>query len=79
VINTMPPATLSAYADHGAPADRLTGTESAARAVLDGLARSGIDPDAVTDDLLADGVARFAASMDELRAGVSAAAGARAA
>jgi transaldolase len=79
VINTMPPATLSAYADHGAPADRLTGTEPAARAVLDGLARSGIDLDAVTDDLLADGVARFAGSMDELLAGVSAAAGARAA
>jgi transaldolase len=79
VINTMPPATLSAYADHGAPADRLTATEPAARAVLDGLARSGIDLDAVTDDLLADGVARFAGSMDELRSGVSAAAGARAA
>jgi transaldolase len=79
VINTMPPATLSAYADHGAPADRLTGTEPAGRAVLEGLARSGIDLDAVTDDLLADGVARFAGSMDELLAGVSAAAGVRAA
>jgi len=79
VINTMPPATLSAYADHGAPADRLTGTEPPARAVLEGLARSGLDLDAVTDGLLADGVARFAGSMDELLAGVSASAGARAA
>jgi transaldolase len=79
VINTMPPATLSAYADHGTPADRLTASEPAAQAVIDGLARAGIDLDAVTDHLLADGVARFAASMDELLAGVSAAAGMRAA
>jgi transaldolase len=74
VINTMPPATLAAYADHGAPADRLTATEPSVRAVLEGIAAAGIDLDAVTRALLADGVAKFAASMDELLAGISGAA-----
>jgi len=71
VINTMPPATLSAYADHGAPADRLTATEPSARAVLDEIAAASIDLDAVTRALLSDGVAKFAASMEELLAGIS--------
>ena len=74
VINTMPPATLSAYADHGAPADRLTATEPSARAVLDEIAAAGIDLDAVTGALLTGGVAKFAASMAELLAGISGAA-----
>jgi transaldolase len=73
VINTMPPPTLSAYADHGAAADRLTATERSARAVLDEIAAAGIDLDTVTDALLTEGVAKFAASMDELLAGIGAA------
>jgi transaldolase len=73
VINTMPPPTLSAYADHGDPADRLTATEPSARAVLDEIAAAGVGLDAVTDALLTEGVATFAASMDELLAGIGAA------
>jgi hypothetical protein len=41
--------------------------------VLDEIAAAGIDLDAVTDALLTDGVATFAASMDELLAGIGAA------
>jgi transaldolase len=74
VINTMPPATLSAYADHGAPADRLAASEPSARTVLDEIAAAGVDLDAVTGALLTEGVAKFAASMAELLAGISGAA-----
>jgi transaldolase len=70
VVNTMPPATLAAVRDHGAPRDGLSGSRSAAQATLDPLAAAGIDLGAVTDRLLEDGVARFAASMDELLAGL---------
>jgi transaldolase len=71
VVNTMPPATLSAYADHGAPADRLTGTERIAREMLDRIAAAGVDLDAVTEHLLEQGVATFTASMDDLLAGLA--------
>jgi transaldolase len=73
-VNTMPPATLAAFRDHGDPHDRLTGSRAQAHATLATLAAAGIDLDAVTDRLLADGVAAFAASMDELLAGLRAAA-----
>jgi len=70
VVNTMPPATLAAVDAHGAPRDQLSGSRSAARATLDRVAAAGVDLGAVTDRLLEDGVARFAASMDELLAGL---------
>jgi transaldolase len=72
VVNTMPPATLAAYRDHGAPRDRLTATAPSARATLAALAAANVDLASVTDRLLADGVAAFAASMDELLDGLSA-------
>jgi transaldolase len=71
VVNTMPPATLAAFRHHGRVADALTGSARAARGVLDQLAAAGIDLDAVTARLLDEGVAAFAASMDELLAGVA--------
>jgi len=70
VVNTMPPATLAAFQDHGAPRDRLTGSGPEAQATLDELAAAGVDLNAVTDRLLNEGVAKFAASMDELLAGL---------
>ena len=63
VVNTMPPATLAAFRDHGRVADALTGSEDAARAALAELTAAGIDLDVVTARLLDDGVAAFAASM----------------
>ena len=71
VVNTMPPATLAAFREHGGVADALTGSAPAARAVLDELATAGIDLDAVTARLLDEGVAAFAASMRELLAGLA--------
>jgi transaldolase len=71
VINTMPPATLAAFRHHGRVADALTGSVPAARAALAKIAAAGIDLDAVTGRLLDDGVAAFAASMDELLAGLA--------
>jgi transaldolase len=71
VVNTLPPGTLAAFRDHGCPADTLTGTAAAASATLRELSAAGVDLDAVTTRLLADGVAGFAASMRELLAGLA--------
>ena len=72
VVNTMPPGTLAAFRDHGCPADALTGTAAAASATLRELSATGIDLDAVTARLLADGVAGFATSMRDLLDGLAA-------
>jgi transaldolase len=71
VINTMPPATLAAFRDHGRAYNALTASEPAARRALADVAAAGVDLDAVTARLLADGVAAFATSMEELLAGIS--------
>jgi transaldolase len=66
VINTMPLETLLAFEEHGTPRDHLTGHVLEALLVLADLYRAGIDIDAVADRLLADGLARFRASMQGL-------------
>jgi transaldolase len=71
VINTMPPATLAAFRDHGRVADALTGSAPEASAALDELAAAGVDLDAVTARLLDEGVAAFADSMRDLLAGLA--------
>jgi transaldolase/glucose-6-phosphate isomerase len=58
-VNTMPPATLDAFRDHGSPQERLTGNAGEARDVMARLAAVGIDMGAVTDKLLEDGVRLF--------------------
>jgi transaldolase len=71
VVNTMPPATLAAFRDHGHVRDALTGSAPAARATLADIAATGVNLDAVTARLLDEGVAAFADSMDELLAGLA--------
>jgi transaldolase len=71
VVNTMPLATLAAFRDHGRAADMLTRSAPAARAALAAVAATGADLDAVTARLLDQGVAGFAASMEELLAGIA--------
>jgi transaldolase len=71
VVNTMPPATLAAFRDHGRPGDTLTRSAPAARAALAAVAAAGVDLDAVTARLLDEGVAGFAASMEALLAGIA--------
>jgi transaldolase len=65
-VDTMPPKTMDAYRDHGAPEDRLTGREAVARATLDDLAQVGIGIEPVCARLLEDGVAGFTRSYRTL-------------
>ncbi len=65
-VDTMPPATLVAYKDHGNPEPRLEKDLDGARRVIDQLAEAGIGMDAVTKKLGQDGVASFAKSFDSL-------------
>ena len=75
-VNTLPPETFAAYRDHGHPVIRIQDGIAAAPAQLAALAGLGIDLAAITRDLEADGVAKFAASYGSLLAGIEAKAGA---
>ena len=65
-VNTVPPATLTAFLEHGVAALTITKDQKDARNALQGLADAGISMRAVTDKLLADGVKSFADSFDSL-------------
>jgi transaldolase len=67
VVNTMPEATLQAFADHGAVSgDTVTGTGAEARRVVDAVEALGVSLDEITDQLEAEGVRKFEASWTEL-------------
>jgi transaldolase / glucose-6-phosphate isomerase len=70
-VNTVPPATLDAFRDHGEPRDSLTENVEDAKAVLDGLEQSGIALDKITADLVKDGVKLFADAADKLYGAVA--------
>jgi transaldolase len=68
-INTMPDQTIDAFRDHGTiVADSIERDAEAASTVMEGLAAAGIDFDAVTDQLLAEGVKKFIDPFDALLA-----------
>jgi transaldolase len=67
-INTIPPATLNAFRDHGRVQPTLEAGEQDAENALARLATLGIDLGAVTEKLLADGIISFTRSLDELLA-----------
>jgi len=69
-VNTVPPATLDAFIDHGTVAVTLEDGLKEARANLDNLAKLGISLDQVTSELLTDGIALFAEAFDRLLANV---------
>ncbi|MFF3020848.1 transaldolase [Streptomyces sp. NPDC057939] len=71
-VNTMPGATLAAYADHGAlPGPPVEAEEFAAAAAhFEALERAGVDFGDVTDTLEHEGLAKFEASWKELGASV---------
>jgi transaldolase/glucose-6-phosphate isomerase len=69
-VNTMPPATMDAYRDHGRPRPSLEEDVSSARAVMDALPKAGISIHAVTSKLVEDGVRLFADAADQLYAAV---------
>ena len=66
VVNTMPEATLRAFADHGQATRVLSESTAAAEEVLAGARDAGIDLAAVTAQLEREGVQSFCASYDEL-------------
>ena len=66
-VNTMPTNTAEAWLDHGEPrADAVQEDVDGARAVFEGLASAGVDFDAVTDQLLREGVEKFESAFDAL-------------
>jgi transaldolase len=71
-VDTMPPATIDEFLDHGKVRDSLTEDVEGARETLRRLAAAGIDMDAVTAKLQVDGVASFAKSFSDLLATITA-------
>src|SRR5262249_52219272 len=70
-VNTVPPATLDAFRDHGKVRDTLEENVEDARDVLEELERSGISLDAITSELVKDGVKQFADAADKLYGAVA--------
>ncbi|HWL40854.1 MAG TPA: transaldolase [Gemmatimonadaceae bacterium] len=71
-VNTMPPATIGAFADHGVVERTVDRRLSAAEGLLREIEAAGISMRDVTDKLLVDGIASFQKSFDELIAGLEA-------
>ena len=69
-VNTMPPATIDAFRDHGRLRNSLIEDVPGAQKVIDDLARAGISIKEVTDKLTDDGVKLFAEAFDKLLAAV---------
>jgi transaldolase len=65
-VNTLPPATLAAFQDHGKPARTVDRDLAAANRVIADLAEVGISVPEECDRQLAAGVASFAGSLDSL-------------
>ena len=67
-VNTMPPATVAAYRDHGQPAIRIGEDPEEARALPERLAQVGILMEEVTDQLEREGIQAFQQSFQSLLA-----------
>ena len=65
-VDTIPPATLNAFRDHGHPRTSLTEDLEAAQETMESLAKAGISMKAVTDKLLEEGVQLFASAFAQL-------------
>src|SRR5262249_29937139 len=65
-VNTIPPATLSAFREHGVPRASLTEDVDAAYDTMQSLARTGVAIDAITDRLLTHGTTQFVDAFDRL-------------
>lgn len=71
-VNTVPPATLKAFKDHGTAADTLGTGLPEAEETLDKLTEVGIDLESITNQLQVDGVALFVEAFENLMAQVDA-------
>lgn len=65
-VNTLPDATIEAFADHGTLARRVDADVDEADATWRGLTEAGVDLDDVADQLEREGVTSFQKSFDEL-------------
>ena len=70
-VNTMPPATMDAFRDHGKPRASLEENIAQAEQVMAVLDHAGISIDAVTAKLVEDGVQLFADAFDKLLGAVA--------
>ena len=70
-VNTLPPATMDAFRDHGVVARTVDMDLESAEADLAALEKAGIHLAQVTEQLLTEGVASFQRSFDTLLAGLS--------
>ena len=69
-VNTLPPATLEAFRDHGTVRQSVTTGLTESEHALDALDAVGISMRTVTDTLLRDGLASFGQSFVTLLAGL---------
>jgi len=65
-VNTMPEATLLAFADHGTLGGHMAADGGGSGQILAAIAAAGIDLTALGDDLQQQGAAAFVKSWDEL-------------
>ena len=70
-VNTLPPATLDDFLDHGTVATTVETDADEARRRMAELAELGIDLDAITNKVLDEGVASFATSFEGLIASIA--------
>ncbi len=71
-VNTMPPATMDAFRDHGHLAEALTAGVEDAKEILATAEKLGLNLAKVTHDLVEDGVKQFAKAADDLLGAVAA-------
>jgi transaldolase len=71
-VDTMPPATIEAFRDHGVIDKAVEKKLAAAEGLLKEIEAVGISIEEVTEKLLVDGIASFQKSFDELIAGLEA-------
>jgi transaldolase / glucose-6-phosphate isomerase len=69
-VDTIPPATLDAFRDHGKPRQSLTEDLPAAHKTMESAEKVGISMKQVTDKLTDDGVRLFSEAFDKLLAAV---------
>ena len=65
-VNTLPPATMDAFRDHGTVAETITSDIDAAKHTLAEAERLGLGLDDVTGRLVEEGVASFVKAFDDL-------------
>lgn len=70
-VNTLPPATLDKFVDHGIVASTLVDGLDEASDLMEQLETLGVDYDGITETLQHDGVVAFAKSFESLMASIT--------